>query len=207
MLCPIHVFSFFFFVRQPRSTVGGNFRGRISTVIVTDREPLSDELVSDGICTGHGEWQTGAWDEEPPAHGWVLNRNHIDGTSITPVHGGFDRSVLSGVSNPTFSDEDESLWFTGRDYVTVSGANAGNLPSREISVEAWVNVNHRIRWGGILGYGQDNGGYERGFWLTYEHSRFGWALSTVGGGRLTYTYANTGFDLGGWHHVAASYRA
>ena len=42
-------------------------------------------------------------------------------------------------------------------YVTVEGASASNLPVQDVTAEGWVKLSHSIRWGGIIGYIQDNG--------------------------------------------------
>jgi hypothetical protein len=35
--------------------------------------------------------------------------------------------------------------------------HADSLPTLNITAEAWVYLSHNIRWGGIVGYIQDNG--------------------------------------------------
>lgn len=37
-------------------------------------------------------------------------------------------------------------------YVSVPGANTGNIPSQEMTLESWVKVSKGHRWGGIIGF-------------------------------------------------------
>ncbi len=84
--------------------------------------------------------------------------------------------------------------------------SAADLPRRAITVEMCVWMEHKIRWGGVAGYLQDNGTYEKGWLLGYENDRFSFALASVGGpGRLTYLKAPKPFALRRWYHVAGVY--
>ena len=74
--------------------------------------------------------------------------------------------------------EDDGMQFTGQDFITVTGANQNNLPTSNITLEAWVQIGHSVRWGAIAGYIQDNGAFERGFQLVYEYNRVGFAVAT-----------------------------
>ena len=79
------------------------------------------------------------------------------------------------------------------------------LPAEILTVEAWVQIDQPIRWGGILSAIQDNGSYERGWLLGYENDRFSFAVATEKTKRLTYLKANGNFVPGLWYHVAGTY--
>ncbi len=83
---------------------------------------------------------------------------------------------------------------------------AADLPQRAITVEMCVMMGHTARWGGVVGFLQDNGKYEKGWLLGYENDRFSFAVASVGGpGRLTYLKSPKPFALGRWYHVAGVY--
>jgi len=116
---------------------------------------------------------------------------------------------------PRFSKdkEGESLLFEGPkarcllapDFKSVSYS----LPTKALTVSAWVSVNTARQWGGILGVIQDNGNSEKGWVLGYNESTFYFGLATEGAddgdGAMTYLKANTKYDLGKLYHVAATY--
>lgn len=83
------------------------------------------------------------------------------------------------------------------------------LPARELSVTAWVVVNETHPDGGLLGFVQDNGDYEKGWMLGYDRRNFTLALSTTGAddgnGNLTRLSGKTPIETGRWHYVAATY--
>jgi len=83
---------------------------------------------------------------------------------------------------------------------------AADLPKRAITIEMCVMMGNKLRWGGIVGFIQDNGKYEKGWLLGYENDRFSFAVASVGGpGRLTYLKSPKPFALGRWYHVAGVY--
>ncbi len=80
------------------------------------------------------------------------------------------------------------------------------LPVKEMSVAAWVRVDKPRTWGGIAGFIQDNGKYERGWLLGYRNDHFSFALkANDGSGRLTYLKAINSFRKQTWHHVVGTY--
>jgi predicted phosphodiesterase len=105
------------------------------------------------------------------------------------------------------------LVINARDDVLVVAdrlADAGRaLPTRALTVSAWVAIERTQRWGGIVSCVQDNGEAEKGVVLGYEDERFSFALATTGAddgdGRLTYLRGVTPLVPGRWHHVAATF--
>lgn len=79
------------------------------------------------------------------------------------------------------------------------------LPKEAITVEAWLQIDEPVEWGGIIGYFQDNGGYERGVLLGYQGAKFSFALASEKTGRMTYLTASEMFDPGQWYHVVGTY--
>ena len=83
------------------------------------------------------------------------------------------------------------------------------LPKKEFSVSAWVNLNETHADGGIAGFIQDNGSFEKGWALGYTAKAFSFLLSTKGAddgdGKLTRLTGKTPIKLGRWHYVVATY--
>ncbi len=83
------------------------------------------------------------------------------------------------------------------------------LPAKEFSVAAWVVVNETHPDGGIIGFIQDNGDFEKGWALGYDRRAFTLTLSTTGAddgnGNLTRLAGRTAIETGRWHHVVATY--
>lgn len=90
----------------------------------------------------------------------------------------------------------------------LSAARPG-LPAREFSVAAWVVVNEAHPDGGILGFLQDNGDYEKGWLLGFGNQTFSLILATEGAddgnGRLTRLNGKTPIETGRWHYVVGTY--
>jgi len=86
----------------------------------------------------------------------------------------------------------------------VSAVSLG-LPTNNITVEAWVRVDAFANWRTIVGFQQDNGGTEHGFYLGCDSSRrFVFALAGGGAG-LTWLNSSTAYTAGQWHHVCGTY--
>ncbi|HSH14721.1 MAG TPA: LamG domain-containing protein, partial [Verrucomicrobiae bacterium] len=83
------------------------------------------------------------------------------------------------------------------------------LPKKDFTVAAWVFLEDTRNDGGICGFIQDNGDYERGWLLGYNERTFNFILTAQAGtaapGRHTALRGRTVIEKGRWHHVAASY--
>ena len=79
------------------------------------------------------------------------------------------------------------------------------LPTKAMTVEAWVQIDRSIEWGGILGAVHDTGTHERGWILGYGNNQFYFGLVAEKPARITYLRASGKFVTGTWYHVAASY--
>ncbi|MCR9118952.1 MAG: PQQ-binding-like beta-propeller repeat protein, partial [bacterium] len=101
----------------------------------------------------------------------------------------------------------QALVLNGRASVLVSDdVTKMKLPAEAITVSAWVRVDQPSQWGGIIGFLQDNGSFERGWVLGFKDNRFTFALkSKDGNGALTYLAAKDPYINRRWHHVAGVY--
>ncbi|MCL4220204.1 MAG: metallophosphoesterase [Phycisphaerales bacterium] len=83
------------------------------------------------------------------------------------------------------------------------------LPTREMTVSAWVSVTTPRRWGGIVSVIQDNGEAERGWVLGYDTEHFTFGLATTGAddgdGHMTYLTGKTRYREGRLYHVVATF--
>lgn len=84
-----------------------------------------------------------------------------------------------------------------------------SLPTKEMTVSAWVSVETPQRWGGVLSCVQDNGDAEKGWVLGYDQRRFTFGLSTEGAddgdGKMTYLTGTTKYEQGKLYHVVGTY--
>lgn len=83
------------------------------------------------------------------------------------------------------------------------------LPKKEFSVAAWIVVNETHPDGGVMGFLQDNGDYEKGWLLGFDRKVFTLSLATVGAddgnGQLSRLHGQTPIELGRWHYVVGTY--
>lgn len=144
---------------------------------------------------------------EAPLFEWRFEPAHVAGTSIKALAGGLDATAnkparLSG--SPAYIDLD------GTEFALIAPKGSPvALPTREITVEAWVSLREAGEWGGFVGYVQDNGSYEKGWVLGNRQDRFCFALSSQGAddgdGVLTYLQASDAVPLRRWCHVVGTY--
>lgn len=136
-----------------------------------------------------------------PVNAWVFEPDSISGSNVRASSGGLDGTIVGSVrveSNPP------SIVLDGNEArVVIEGADSSHLPDRLLSVEAWVRLDSATRWGGICGYLQDTGSFERGWVLGYNSSSFTMAVATSN--TLTYLEASDTFELGSWYHVLGTY--
>ena len=88
-------------------------------------------------------------------------------------------------------------------FLTVENPPESLLPTESLTLEAWVNLNSGQTWGGIVGYFQDNGAFEKGWVLGYNNTTFTVSVSTEG--KLPYLSGKTAFRPEQWYHVVGTY--
>jgi 3',5'-cyclic AMP phosphodiesterase CpdA len=100
----------------------------------------------------------------------------------------------------------------GTDWLLLASDRASAapaLPTNAFSVAAWVVVNQTHPDGGIIGFVQDNGDFEKGWALGCDERAFSLLLSTTGAddgnGRLTRLVARTPIEKERWHYVVGTY--
>ncbi|MBI9016019.1 MAG: PQQ-binding-like beta-propeller repeat protein [Phycisphaerae bacterium] len=107
----------------------------------------------------------------------------------------------------TFVNEPlKALVFSGSDcQALIKNVAPSQLPPKIISVEACVLLKQGTQYGGIIGYIQDNGEYEKGWLLGYNNTQFNFVLSSKSNERLTYLNSKSPFKKNKWHYVVATY--
>ena len=141
-----------------------------------------------------------------PVFEWRLDQTQIEDNSIRPTHGSLPLQIGPA---PVFfgTGPQQCLLRSSRDPIASASGNiqSSKLPSKSISVEAWVAIDLPQKWGGILGAFEDNGEDERGWLLGFRDRKFCFALSSRTSRQLTYLTAETQFVLGRFYHVIGTY--
>lgn len=129
---------------------------------------------------------------------------HFDSVFVKDVLGDLDIEVRGSVR--FVQDPIQAMVFDGVDTeALVPDVTPAELPVRDISVEAWVLLEQGTQYGGIVGYMQDNGAYEKGWLLGYSHTSFNFVLNSKSNDRITYLNSKRPFDKGQWHYVVGTY--
>lgn len=152
------------------------------------------------------------WHDGPdPLCHWTLHERHVSGNQLKARLG----------PDGTFSHEPkivpdpwgQSVHFSGRQSQCVLAEDGTTLtqwlPKTNMTISAWVAVEQREEWGGIVGMFQDNGNAETGWVLGYNQDHFTFGLSSEGAndgdGNMTYLPGKTKYELGKFYHVVAVY--
>jgi len=150
---------------------------------------------------------------------WVMHRSamrnnrgeSINNTTFSSVvvmdQAGEQHATLKGAGRTERFGEIEAIYTDSDSYLELADdVKKASLPTGRFTVEAWVRVDQPLRWGGLIGCIQDNGGYERGWVLGYQNKQFCFGLNAEGGrDGISYTKSNTTFNPGDWAHVIGSY--
>jgi outer membrane protein assembly factor BamB len=146
---------------------------------------------------------------EAPVHAWRLVAERLQNDEFIPLAGPHRAAALGP---RTFEKTKPHALIQVADKKFPPGIpvlttwSKADLPTKAITVEAWVRIDKTQEWGGIAGAFQDNGPYEKGWLLGYSHRQFFFAVAGVQGNkRLEYLKARTLFQLGQWYHVAGTY--
>ena len=181
-------------------------RKEIAELFFRLRRMMKDKLLSLGLLSviivsavnniSPGQRHTAAA-AEPLGH-WKFEQQYISGSSVGDQSvNGYDGTIFGAFA---FNNFPEALILDGStNYVAVAD---GPLPSRDITLKAWLRVDKAVDWAGIINYIQDNGSTEHGWILGQRAGSFMFGLST---GSLTYLSANTSFETDEWYHVAGTY--
>ncbi len=149
-----------------------------------------------------------------PVQQWRFDTGSIKESQLVAARGGLGGEILGkfslveadGLSYLEMLPEakDEGSPVAGGILLTTDPARAG-LPVGAMTVEAWVQVDSILDWGGIIGAVRDTGNQEMGWVLGYRGNRFCFGLATEGVRRITYLNAGSTFITKAWYHLVATY--
>jgi len=150
-------------------------------------------------------------DQPGDAHRWVFSPHAADGRFAADP--GTPGGSVAGETMFGPASRGGGLLLDGETNEVVMldriGSAPGSLPTRELTVAAWVSVESPKDWGGIVGAVEDTGDFEKGWVLGYNRRSFTFGLSTKaaddGNGMMTYVASDEPYTIGRWHHVAAVY--
>ena len=132
-----------------------------------------------------------------PMHGWPLNGLF----ALDTAHG--RRAAVEGRVSFAAGPVPAMVFDGMTARLSAPEIGVADLPKRELTVECCVALEAPLEWGGLIGYFQDNGNYEKGWLLGYVKDRFAFAVSTHG--KMTYLQAPRPAVMGRWYHLAGTY--
>jgi acid phosphatase type 7 len=147
---------------------------------------------------------------DPLAH-WILNSHNIEGNQLKARLG--PNAQFTGSPKVDAGPPAESVSFDGGKFHGVVAEEFSlvkqYLPTKAMTVEAWVSIHEPEPWGGILGVIQDNGNDEKGWILGYDDKSFYFGLSTRGAddgnGKMSYLKGKSRYECNRLYHVVAVY--
>lgn len=146
---------------------------------------------------------------DPIAH-WVFLPKYVSGKTLNARLGPNAKiqGELDTGSGSNWLPFDEGVAVVIDDQFSQASSEF-KLPSKYMTVSAWVAINEGQQWGGIVGTVQDNGDEETGWVLGYDFKRFYFGLASKGAndgnGKMTYLHGRTRFEKGRFYHVVAVY--
>jgi predicted phosphodiesterase len=147
---------------------------------------------------------------EGPVGHWVFDKEGIRGKQVADragkLPGWITGEVVFTGAEPTTALETHDL---PAGVLLRDPVKAGDpvLPRRDLTVLAWVRIDHPTRRSGILSATGDHGAGPRGFVLAAgERASFGLATAGADGtGQWSSVDGKTAFEKGKWYHVAATW--
>jgi len=153
----------------------------------------------------------GALGEQGPVHEWRFVPGSVQGGKLRAAVGGLRGEMIGEYRLERDGELQFMRLLPSARNLKVGGIllsrenNEARLPAKAMTVEAWVQIDRSIEWGGILGAVHDTGTHERGWILGYGNNQFYFGLVAEKPARITYLRAAGSFVTGAWYHVAASY--
>jgi len=150
-------------------------------------------------------------DGPDPIGSWRLSQQQVKDGALQSLLGVAGR--IEGKAEFVGDKQGGAMFFDGKTNCVVLADDYAKseqkLPTRHMTVTAWVAVNTPTRWGGIVGVIQDNGEAESGWILGSDDRHFTFALASKGtddgDGKLTYLAGKTCYRPGAFYHVCGTY--
>lgn len=153
----------------------------------------------------------GLHDGPDPIGSWRLSKKQVKDGVLQSLLGVSGR--VEGVAKFVEDQEGSAMFFDGKTNCVVLADDfrkaKQKLPTKHMTVTAWVSINTPKRWGGIVGVVQDNGETEAGWVLGYDDQHFTFALASTGAddgdGKMTYLAGKIKYDEGRYYHVCGTF--
>lgn len=143
---------------------------------------------------------------------WAVGSHPIENGEIEDLTHKFRAKVVGKPQIATLGPLEGVVLDGLRDYLIIAddiSTIRASLPTRQITLAAWVLISNTAADGGIVSAMVDNGSLEKGWVLGYNEQNFSFAISTKGpddgDGKLTYLRGKTPIVSGRWFHVAGTY--
>ncbi len=155
---------------------------------------------------------TAAWAHKgpDPVMHWELNSKTLQNGKLKARLG--PDALFTGAASFAKDALGESLRMDGKSRFIVAQdfkTLAPMMPKHHITASAWATIEEPQGYGCFIGCAQDNGNYEKGWFLGYNDRGFYFALSTKGAddgdGKMTYLVGKTEYEIGRVYHVAGTY--
>ncbi len=129
---------------------------------------------------------------------WSIDKKHIQADTLQSKQGAEGK-----LQKPAKFDKDGLLIFENDQHILIDEKHAKSISTETFSVEAIIRIDQPNKWGGIIGYSQDNGNHERGWLLGYTNSNY--SVKASNGGALQTAAHNRSFSPGQWAHIISVY--
>jgi len=145
--------------------------------------------------------------QDGPLHQWQFVKEQLAQGKVKATAGALDAAVVGPVR---FANEAPRALLLGdarskqRIDVTDDLAKA-DLPTKALSIEAWVRIDKPARTGGIASIVQGKGADAQGVLLGYADAQFAFAVAAQGTNKLATIKARATYQPGFWYHVVGVY--
>ena len=163
------------------------------------------------LVASHGAPLGAPHDGPDPIGSWRLSQQQVKDGKLQSLLGVSAR--IEGKAEFVADKQGGSMLFDGKATALVLADDYAKsrqkLPTKHMTVTAWVAVNTPVRWGGIVGVIQDNADAESGWLLGYDEHHFTFGLASKGAddgnGHMTYLAGKTRYKPGHFYHVCGTY--
>lgn len=145
-----------------------------------------------------------------PVQQWTFEAQAIHNGTLKATVGGLTGEVRGDIA---IKNEGKLSWIelapttnpTDGGILLADTHEQAQLPREAMTVEAWVQIDKDMPWGGILGAVYDTGATEFGWILGYGNKQFNFGLVAEKPGSISYLRSRQQFRTGTWYYVAATY--
>ena len=129
---------------------------------------------------------------------WNPTKSNISGDTLK-----CKQKAVGKLQQPAKYDKEGLLIFENNQHILIDEKFAKKIPDNSFTVEALVRIDKPNAWGGIIGYSQDNGNYEKGWILGFTGSSYSIKASIAS--KLTIADHGKQFSPGQWAHITGVY--